>query len=137
VPTLRGFPPPPFVLAPSPLLSPYDSRQSREAPAPYRPRSRSYRKLHDCQYIPDMSMALQFLNARRATAVPAPLRPDPAPSALGLAVAVGLLMTVAPPVAVTIVWATPMFPRPAQLALTAYGALVTLALAAVAIAAIL
>ena len=45
-------------------------------------------------------------------------------------------MTVAPPVAVTVVWATPAFSRAGQLALTVYGALVTLVFAAVAIAAI-
>jgi hypothetical protein len=37
---------------------------------------------------------------------------------------------------VTLVWATPTFSRAGQLALTVYGALVTLVFAAVAIAAI-
>jgi hypothetical protein len=142
IPTLRGFPPPPFKLSPSPLLSPGFERDTRPPPEPYRPRSRSYRLLHDCQYIPDMSVALQILNARRATE-PRSKAARPAteagagPDALRMALAIGLLMTVAPPVAVTVVWATPTFSRTAQLALTAYGALVTLAMAGVAVAAFL
>jgi hypothetical protein len=136
VPTLRGFPPPPYMPSPAPFW-PREARETHEPPAPYQRRSRSYRKLHDCHYIPDMSAALQFLSARRAVAAPAPVPRDDAPGSLRMAIAIGLLMTVAPPVAITVVWATPAFSRTAQLALTAYGALVTLVLGAVAIAAML
>jgi hypothetical protein len=50
--------------------------------------------------------------------------------------ALGLLMTIAPPVAVTLVWSSPRFSRAAQVALTAYGALVTVLLAAIVLAAL-
>jgi hypothetical protein len=45
-------------------------------------------------------------------------------------------MTIAPPVAVTLLWATPHFSRTAQIALTVYGALVTVAMTAIAIVAL-
>ena len=91
--------------------------------------------MHDCRLFSDMGVALQMWNAHRAEAS-APITQDPQRLTLQMAIAIGLLMTVAPPVAVTVVWATPAFSRAAQLALTVYGALVTLIIAAVAMAAI-
>jgi lipopolysaccharide export LptBFGC system permease protein LptF len=56
--------------------------------------------------------------------------PEPtAVSALESPLAIGLLMLVMPPVAVTLAWASPRFGRTAQIALTAYGALVTVVMA--------
>jgi hypothetical protein len=91
--------------------------------------------MHDCQFLPDMDVAFQILNARNAK-VATPFPHEPQLTTFQMAIAIGLLMTIAPPVAVTLVWATPTFSRAGQLALTVYGALVTLVFAAVAIAAI-
>jgi hypothetical protein len=79
---------------------------------------------------------MQIPGAPRATVAPAPESQHPGSTTQQMALALGLLMLLAPPIAVTFVWATPTFSRTAQLALTAYGALGTLVLAAVAIAAI-
>jgi hypothetical protein len=107
-------------------------------PAPLPARSRSYRMRHDCLFIPNMDVALQFLDARRrANAEPARTSAvPPRPVSMESAVAIGLLMTIAPPIAVTMLWASPQFSRTAQIALTCYGALVTLVMAAIAIVAI-
>jgi hypothetical protein len=91
---------------------------------------------HDCLFMPNMDIALQFIEARRAAP---PSRPDVSqgrPTSFEIPIAIGLLMTIAPPVAVTLVWATPQFSRTAQIALTVYGALVTVAMTAIAIAAL-
>ena len=90
--------------------------------------------MHDCRFFPDVEATPQSSNAPRAEAA-VPVTHDSQRLTLQMAVAIGLLMTVAPPVAVTVVWATPAFSRAAQLALTVYGALVTLIIAAAAIAA--
>jgi hypothetical protein len=58
-------------------------------------------------------------------------------TALETPLVLGLLMTVLPPIAVMMVWSTTRLPRAAQIALTLYGALTTIAIAAVAIAALL
>ena len=89
-----------------------------------------------------MDVALQFIEARRQAAGPSRARAfdEPLPmlptTGLDTPLLLGLLMTFIPPLAVTMVWTSARLPRVAQLALTAYGALTTLALAAIAIAAV-
>jgi hypothetical protein len=91
-----------------------------------------------------MDMALQFIEARRRAddIVEGRARrrdrghPAALPSALDTPVVLGLLLTVLPPLAVTMIWSTSRFSRTAQLALTLYGALVTVLLAAIAIVAL-
>jgi hypothetical protein len=56
--------------------------------------------------------------------------------ALDSPLVVGLLMTILPPLAVTLVWSSTRMPRAAQIALTLYGALATLALTAIAMTAL-
>jgi hypothetical protein len=96
-------------------------------------------------FIPNMDIAMQFIEARRLAGemVHAKHGKDARPAVDGLPLeawssplAIGLLMTLLPPLAVTLVWYSPRVPRAAQIALTAYGTLVTLVLAAVVIAAI-
>jgi hypothetical protein len=83
----------------------------------------------DCVFIPNMDVALQFIEARRRAAeiATAEARAAHAVAGGGLhpAIAVGLLMLCVPPLAVTLVWSMPHFSRAAQIALTLYGALVT------------
>lgn len=141
IPTLIAYPPPPPERH---LVRALRARRVEEAPAsqplprPLRRRSR------DCIFIPDMDMALQFIEARRRADDIVDRRArrrdrahlPASPSALDTPVVLGLLLTVIPPLAVTMIWSTSRFSRTAQLALTVYGALVTVVLAAVAIAAL-
>jgi hypothetical protein len=87
-----------------------------------------------------MDIAMQFIEARRrAVDLDRPSRADrepPVPLTFDTPWMLGLLMTVLPPLAVTMVWSTPRFSRSACIALTLYGALVTVAFAAIAIAAL-
>jgi hypothetical protein len=140
VPTLIAYPPPPPEPArPRPLLL----MPAFEAPVSpvRRPDGRSStRRRRDCIFIPDMDIAMQFIEARRRAAGlyrPARIDREPAPpSAFDAPLILGLLMTVLPPLAVTMVWSTPRFSRAARIALTLYGALVTVAFTAIAIAAL-
>jgi len=144
VPTLIAYPPPPppvTRLEPVVALARPATPPERVAPLPVR--SRSERRRRDCVFIPDMDIALQFMEARRRAAGILG-EPEPPPSSArhryeipkheiaDSPLAIGLLMTVAPPLAVTLVWSSGRFPRAAQWALTAYGAVVTLVLAAIA-----
>jgi hypothetical protein len=130
VPTLIAYPPPPpqpvkeRVVVARPSTPP-------EAPRPLPVRSRSERRRRDCVFIPDMDVALQFIEARRHAAVVERPVYQPPRDGLDGPLAIGLLMTVAPPLAVTLVWSSPRFTRAAQIALTVYGALVTVILAAI------
>jgi hypothetical protein len=91
---------------------------------------------HDCLFIPNMDIALRFIEARRLAPAP-PLNVSRAsPTSFEVPIAIGLLMTIVPPVAVTLLWVTPHFSRAAQIALTVYGAIVTAAMTAIAIAAL-
>jgi hypothetical protein len=90
-----------------------------------------------------MDLAMQFVEARRQAAGMARIRdlardegvPALPRSVMETPLVLGLLMTVLPPLAVTMVWSTSRLPRAAQIALTLYGALTTIAFAAIAIAA--
>ncbi len=105
---------------------------------PFAARPRRPRK-HDCLFLPDMDVALQILEARHAASparadVLAPVRPVPVPEPfLPSPVAIGLLMLVAPPLAVTLVWTSPRFDATARMALTVFGGLVTVVMATVMI----
>jgi hypothetical protein len=132
IPTLRAYPPPAPV-APRPVVH----RRKVDEPfpdfptplsSPLRRRARQS-KLRDCMFLPDMSAAIAFLQARRAVGAPGSEPGRDAVSALESPLAIGLLMLVMPPVAVTLAWASPRFGRTAQIALTAYGALVTVVMA--------
>jgi hypothetical protein len=87
-------------------------------------------------FIPDMDIALQFLEARRRAAEIERGAGLPFTGRTQAPLAIGLLMAVAPPLAVTLVWSDSRFSRTAQIALTAYGAFMTLVLAALALAAL-
>jgi len=144
MPTLIAYPPPPperrpswSELAPLRLPAPTPRMDSPTL------RPRSSRRRRDCVFIPEMDIAMQFVEARRMAARIERAEHEERPSRDALPVSamesplfMGLLMTLLPPLAVTLVWYSPRVPRAAQIALTAYGALVTLALTAVVIAAI-
>ncbi len=141
VPTLIAYPPPPPEPArPRPLLL-LPAVEPARTPA-RRPDGRSTtRRRRDCIFIPDMDIALQFIEARRRAAdLDRPARDDreilAVPTAFEAPLVVGLLMTILPPLAVTMVWSSPRFSPSARIALTLYGALVTATFAAIAIAAL-
>jgi hypothetical protein len=89
-----------------------------------------------------MDIALQFLEARQAASPPradvlAPVRHlPPHEPFLPSPVAIGLLMVVAPPLAVTLVWTSPRFDATARMALTVFGGLVTVVMATIALVAL-
>jgi hypothetical protein len=146
VPTLIAYPPPP----PEPARPRHIMALPRvQTPVPAAPRvpweeRSARRRRRDCVFIPDMDLALQFAEARRQAAgmdrIRDLARDEPFPavprSAMDSPLVLGLLMTVLPPLAVTMVWSTSRLPRAAQIALTLYGALTTIAIAAFAIAAV-
>jgi hypothetical protein len=148
VPTLIAYPPPaPEPARPRPIMALPRVQPPSEAPSwAYSPRSSTRRRRRDCVFIPDMDVALQFIEARRLASEAAGVRArkdaENAESAglprltLDTPVVLGLLMTFVPPLAVTLVWSSSRFSRTAQLALTTYGALTMALLAAVAIAAL-
>jgi hypothetical protein len=131
IPTLVGRPPPP----PSPPRPVPRSVARVVTPVhPFGARPRRARK-NDCLFLPDMEIALQILQARHAASPPrvdvmAPVRHLPGPEPLlGAPAAIGLLMLVAPPLAVTLVWTSPRFDATARMALTIFGGLVTVVMA--------
>jgi hypothetical protein len=149
VPTMIAYPPPPPESAISrPILAlprvntPVDPIEWRS------PRRASQRRRRDCLFIPDMDVALQFIEARRRAAqierdaVDAHRGRDARSPSLSVALGfddpmvLGLLMLVAPPLAVTLVWSTTRLHRTAQIALTLFGAFTTGIAAAIAIAAL-
>ena len=147
VPTLIAYPPPPPELGrPRPILAlPRVHTPVPVAPrVPWEERS-ARRRRRDCVFIPNMDIALQFIEARRQAAgidrirdlAREPLLPALPMSAMVTPIVLGLLMTVVPPLAVTMVWSSSRLPRAAQIALTLYGALTMVALTAIAMAALL
>jgi hypothetical protein len=93
-------------------------------------------------FIPDMDVVLEFIEARRRAAGMGRFRAldEPLPrvptTQMDTPLVLGLLMTVLPPLAVTMVWSSTRLPRAAQIALTLYGALTTIVFAAIAVAAL-
>jgi hypothetical protein len=140
VPTLMDYPPPVAEVGPTPPLMTLPAVRSAALPdAPVRSPVR--RRARECVFIPDMDIALQFIEGRRRAAEAAGLEAPPGrsgPSALSAVlespVVLGLLMMVVPPLAVTLLWSRPRLSRPAQIALTLYGALTTLVLGAIVVA---
>lgn len=145
VPTLIAYPPPPPEPARArPILSlPRVQTPIPQARVPWEERS-ARRRRRDCIFIPDMDVAMQFIEARRQAAGMNRIRdlardealPGLPLTAMDTPLVLGLLMTVLPPLAVTMVWSTSRLPRAAQIALTLYGALTTIALTAIVIAAL-
>ncbi|HEY8040021.1 MAG TPA: hypothetical protein VIF15_09520 [Polyangiaceae bacterium] len=152
MPTLIAYPPPPYASTrPRPFVS-ITRAPEPPAPSPWPTvRSRSYRRRHDCVFIPDMEVAVEFLEARRLAAqIERGERRKGRPereerqeqeeeeesATLDDPLALGLLMTFLPPLAVTLVWSSRRFCRAAQIALTLYGAMMTLVFAAIVISAL-
>ncbi|MGH7295753.1 MAG: hypothetical protein ACRELB_12495, partial [Polyangiaceae bacterium] len=145
VPTMIAYPPPPPEPAvPRPILALPRVRTPVER-VEARPARGSSRRRRDCLFLPNMDVAMQVLEARRRAAemerraVDHYLNRGRAARALSPyedPLVLGLLMLVVPPLAVTMVWSTSRFSRAAQIALTAFGALTTLAATAIVIAAL-
>jgi hypothetical protein len=145
VPTLIAFPPPPPESARArPILAmPRVHTPIPDTPRPSWEERSARRRRRDCVFIPDMDVALQFIEARRqaASAILARRGADEARPALPgntmeTPLVLGLLMLLLPPLAVTMVWMSTRLHRTAQIALTLYGALTTLALTAIVVAAL-
>jgi hypothetical protein len=145
VPTLIAYPPPPPELGRPRHILALPRVQTPVPVASRVPEERSARRRRrDCVFIPDMDIALQFIEARRQAAGMSRIRdlardeglPALPTTAMDTPLVLGLLMTVLPPLAVTMVWSTSRLPRAAQIALTLYGALTTIAFTAIAIAAL-
>jgi len=141
MPTLIAYPPPPPESArPRPIMA--LPRVHTPLPSVARDERPGRRRWRDCVFIPDMDVAVQFLEARRLALGAGRdrdrLREEPLPvipmTGLDSPVVLGLLMLLLPPLAVTLVWSSARLPRAAQIALTLYGALTTLAFTAIAIA---
>jgi len=147
IPTLRAAPPPPPPPSRTPVMMrrTETSRPRHTTPVVF-PRAAAGRRMHDCVFVSDIRAAVEIAEARRRVAlvdVPAAARARaprearaPRSPRFAEALAVGLLMMIAPPLAVTLAWASPTFSTNAKIALTAYGALVTVLVAIVAIAAL-
>ena len=124
IPTLRGYPPPP-ARRQSEFPAP---SQRRVTPISYTPppiRSRTYRRFHDCLFIPNIEDVAELVDARRrilgleseyfgrnASKV-APKFTSP--------LAIGLMLAVMPPLAVALVWSSRHFAHTAKVAITIYG----------------
>ena len=136
LPTMIAYPPPPYSPPPTFVAAPLLAMA--RAPSPPLTRSRTYRRHRDCQFIPNMDVAVQFIEARQiAIALGKPARrvPRTASPRLYDPLAIGLLMTVMPPVGVPLLWASHRFTREAKIALTLYATFMTAVLATLAIVA--
>ena len=137
-------PPPPEPALSRPIVALPRVAAPGEAIERRSPRSPSQRRRRDCVFIPDMDVAVQFIEARRRAAeierdaVDAHRDRERRPRSVAFddPMVLGFLMLMAPPLAVTLVWSTPRLPRTAQIALTLFGALTTVAAAAIAIVAL-
>jgi hypothetical protein len=148
LPTLIAYPPPPPEPArPRPIMA-LPRVEVQDAPSwASSPRSSTRRRRRDCVFIPDMDLALQFIEARRLAEEEAGVRArqrgrDDLIAAglpqwsLDTPVVLGLLMTFLPPLAVTLVWSSRRFSRTAQIALTLYGGFTMVLMAGIVIAAL-
>ncbi len=134
IPTLRDYPPRcarSTVPPPSPRPVSYRPVVSRRQSVPPPVRSRSSQRKHDCLFVPNLGDIEEVINARHGE-----LRPDSvskANSILTTPLAIGLLLTFLPPVAVALVWHSSHFSHAAKIAVTAYGLFAFLALLGAAI----
>ena len=125
IPTLRGYPPAASARRPS-QRPPSQRRAAPISSAPLPIRSRSYRRKHDCLFIPNFEELAELVDARRsvrgfvsaADAQQGLQRQTRFTSPL----AIGLALAFMPPVAVALVWSSPHFGYAAKVAVTVYGA---------------
>lgn len=132
LPTLRGFPPP----VPSACEPPPAALRRRITPVSYTPpavRSRTYRRLHDCRFIPNFTTAMELFEARRfvyeyESLGREPRKPLTRESPLSSPLGIGLMLAFIPPLAVALVWSSKHFAQPAKIAITIYGMFTFMAL---------
>lgn len=123
IPTLQGNPPPVGRAHEEPAIP----LKRRVAPVSYAPpsvRSRSYRQLHDCLFIPNFQTVAELVDARRYILEYESLgrrRPWRRESRLTSPLAIGLMLAFLPPLAVSLVWSSKHFAQPAKVAITVYG----------------
>ncbi len=134
IPTLRGYPPPAPARQPTVFTKPTPRRATPSTPAPVSVRSPSYRKFHNCMFLPNVHDIVEFVDARRRLleldsqfprrriAKREPRFTSP--------LAIGLMLAVMPPLAVALVWSSPHFVHPAKVAITLYGMFTLVALLA-------
>ena len=137
IPTLRGYP--------SPVAAAHDASaiplKRRVTPVAYVPpeiRSRTYRRLHDCLFIPNFETVAEVVEARRLVYEYEALRSGTAStrdnyrvmpyrrrsryeSRLTSPLAIGFMLAFIPPLAVSFVWSSKHFEHPAKIAITVYG----------------
>ena len=137
IPTLRGYP--------SPTATAHDASaiplKRRATPVAYKPpvtRSRTYRRLHDCLFIPNFETVAEVVEARRLVYEYEALRSGTAgtrdnyrvmpyrrrsrhESPLTRPLAIGFMLAFIPPLAVSFVWSSKHFEHPAKIAITVYG----------------
>ena len=139
IPTLRNYPPPPS----RPLSSPRIAQrmpsqrppQARRASVPPPVRSESYRRKHDCLFVPNLEAVAEGIEARREQPRSESAARDRDIQSWFLnPLAIGLMLTLLPPLAVALVCLSPRFSHTAKVAVTVYGmfALVALLVAVVA-----
>ena len=127
IPTLRGFPPPPPRSARVPLASLAISNRRTPSIALALPpvRSPSYRRLHDCLFIPNIEQLIELAEARRVINGREQNLFAPAKSNVELGftspLAIGMALTFLPPLAVSLVWSSRHFNHAAKVAITVYG----------------
>lgn len=131
---MRGSPPP----APARHQSEFPTpSQRRVTPISYTPppiRSRTYRRFHDCLFIPNIEDVAELVDARRrilglesAYRGRSPSRREPKYTS---PLAIGLMLAFMPPLAVSLVWSSRHFVHSAKVAITIYGMFTFVALLA-------
>ena len=134
IPTLRGYPPPAPSRQPSFHQRPTQRRAPPLASAPVPVRSPSYRRFHNCMFLPNFDDVAEFVEARRRI-----LELDSKVHPRHIAkreprftspLVIGLMLAVLPPLAVTLVWSSPHFVHAAKVAVTIYGMFTFVALLA-------
>lgn len=128
IPTLRDYPPPISRSLSSPRVAQRTPSQRpcppRRASVPPKVRSPSYRRKHDCLFVPNLEAIAEVIEARRQQArVESDTNDRTAgiPARFLSPLAIGIFLTLLPPVAVALVWLSPHFRHPARVAVTVYG----------------
>jgi hypothetical protein len=103
------------------------------APPPVR--SPSYRRLHDCLFVPNIEEVMELVEARRLINGReqnfAPTKSNVEP-AFTSPLAIGIALAFMPPLAVSLVWSSRHFNHAAKVAITVYG-MFTFAMSLIAI----